>query len=116
MRDEIQRRLASSRLPNALDATVVPCHDPQLVVVRGLLLDQEQKSESGCMPVLARRIARASYGIVARELYSPARHFDAELIQDEFDPKKRWAINQIQWLVRKVGIFCPGLRRQLANS
>ncbi len=88
--------------PNATHAAVVPCQDPQLVVVRGLLLDHQQRMETGNLSVLATRVARASYGVVVKEAYSPAQHFNEDVVEDPFDSKKRWAINQIQWLIRKV--------------
>ncbi|KAG5937625.1 hypothetical protein E4U53_008167 [Claviceps sorghi] len=79
-----------------------PGHDPQLVVVRGLLLDHQQKTESEARAaVLATRVARASYGVVVREAYSSARHFDEEVIRDPFDGRKLWAVNQIEWMIRK---------------
>ncbi|TKW56923.1 hypothetical protein CTA1_8025 [Colletotrichum tanaceti] len=60
-----------------------------------------QKMETGRISVLATRIARASYGVLIKEVYSPQQHFDEEIQNDRFDPKKRWAMNQIRWLIRK---------------
>lgn len=54
------------------------------------------------MPVLASRIARASYGVVVQQIYSPAYHFGEDIIHDPYERKKKWAINQIQWLIKKV--------------
>lgn len=102
VRDKIQQQLITYPHMNAMRVAVVPCHDPQLVVVRGLLLDHQQKMETGNVPVLAARIARSSYGIIVREMYSPATHFDEEVVQDHWNPKKKWAVNQIQWIIRKV--------------
>ncbi|PHH83882.1 hypothetical protein CDD83_2874 [Cordyceps sp. RAO-2017] len=99
VRDRIQQHLAYTSAPRAL---VIPCQDPQLVVARGLLLDQQQKAETGYLSVLATRVARASYGVVVKQIYTPARHFDEDIIQDPFDSKKRWAVNQIQWLIQKT--------------
>ncbi|UNI23980.1 hypothetical protein JDV02_009765 [Purpureocillium takamizusanense] len=101
IRERMQRQLLSVPHPNATRAAVVPCQDPQLVVVRGLLLDHQQKMETGNLSVLATRVARASYGVVVKEAYSPAYHFHEDVIQDPFDSKKQWAVNQIQWLIRK---------------
>lgn len=98
----MQQHLVSFPHPNASNAVVVPCQDPQLVVVRGMLLDHQQRMETGSLSVLAMRIARASYGVIIKEVYSPAKHFGEEVIQDQFDPSKRWAINQVQWMIRKV--------------
>lgn len=88
--------------PNAKHVAVVPCQDPQLVVVRGLLLDQQQKMETGYLSVLASRVARASYGVIVKEHYVAERHFNEELVEDPNDSRRKWAINQIQWLIKKV--------------
>ncbi|KAF7554297.1 hypothetical protein G7Z17_g3034 [Cylindrodendrum hubeiense] len=101
VRETIQEQLMVINHPNARQVVVIPCNEPQLVVVRGLLLDQQQKLETGNMAVLASRIARASYGVVIREPYSPATHFDEDIAEDRFNGKKKWALNQIQWLIRK---------------
>ncbi|KAJ6438718.1 Hsp70 family chaperone [Purpureocillium lavendulum] len=103
IRQRIERQLRGfpHPHPNAAHAAVVPCQDPQLVVVRGLLLDHQQKMETGNLSVLATRVARASYGVVVRDVYSPALHFNEDVIEDPFDSKQRWAVNQIQWLIRK---------------
>lgn len=103
VRQSMQQHLVSFPHPKATGAVVVPCQDPQLVVVRGLLLDHQQRMETGHLSVLATRIARASYGVVIKEIYSPAKHFDEDVIQDQFDPSKRWAVNQVKWMIRKVG-------------
>ncbi|KID81718.1 Hsp70 family chaperone [Metarhizium guizhouense ARSEF 977] len=105
VRQSIEQQLVRSPHPNAIQAVVVPCQDPQLVVVRGLLLDHQQKSGEGQLSVLATRVARASYGIVVRQLYSPARHFNEEVVPDEFVPKRLWAMNQIQWMIRKGDVI-----------
>lgn len=102
VRQSIQQQLVSFPHPNATTAVVVPCQDPQLVVVRGLLLDHQQRMETGNMSVLASRVARASYGVIVKEVYSPAKHFDEEVISDQFGSGKRWAVNQVQWMIRKV--------------
>jgi hypothetical protein len=102
IRDKIQQQVTIYPHVNAKRVAVVPCHDPQLVVVRGLLLDHQQRMDTGNVPVLAARIARSSYGIVVREMYSPATHFDEEVVEDPWNPKKKWAVNQIQWIIRKV--------------
>ncbi|RFU80066.1 hsp70 family chaperone [Trichoderma arundinaceum] len=109
VRDKIQQQLLSYPHINATQVAVVPCHDPQLVVVRGLLLDHQQRTETGNIPVLAARIARSSYGIVVREMYSPATHFDEDVVQDPWNRKKKWAANQIQWLIRKGDIVDPNV-------
>ncbi|KAJ4147944.1 hypothetical protein LMH87_002437 [Akanthomyces muscarius] len=107
VRQSIQQQLVSFPHPNATTAVVVPCQDPQLVVVRGLLLDHQQRMETGNLSVLASRVARASYGVVVKEVYSPAKHFDEEVISDPFNSGKRWAVNQVQWMIRKGDLVNP---------
>ncbi|OAA75505.1 Hsp70 family chaperone [Akanthomyces lecanii RCEF 1005] len=107
VRQSIQQQLVSFPHPNATTAVVVPCQDPQLVVVRGLLLDHQQRMETGNLSVLASRVARASYGVIVKEVYSPAKHFDEEVISDPFNSGKRWAVNQVQWMIRKGDLVNP---------
>lgn len=102
VRETIQQSLLHFHQPNARRMTVIPCQEPQLVVVRGLLLDRQQKMETGNKEVLESRIARMSYGVVVQEPYDPLIHLDEDIRQDPFDPKKKWAMNQIQWLIHKV--------------
>lgn len=110
VREQLQRQLFDCPHPNASNIAVIPCPEPQLIVVRGLLLDQQQRLESGTLSVLAMRVARASYGVLIREMYTPALHFNEDVVPDPYDYKKKWAINQIQWLIRKV---CGSRKRHL---
>ncbi|OHE98654.1 hypothetical protein CORC01_06105 [Colletotrichum orchidophilum] len=107
VRDRLQQQFTSYPHRNANQIAVIPCQDPQLVVVRGLLLDHQQKMESGNLPVLATRIARASYGIIVQEIYSPAKHFNEDIVNDLFEQKQKWAINQIEWLIQKGDVINP---------
>lgn len=86
----------------------MPCQDPQLVVVRGLLRDQKQRLETGNRPVLAERIARASYGMIITKSYSPDIHFGEDVEIDKYDPTRRVVKNQIEWLIRKVSQIMKG--------
>jgi hypothetical protein len=105
VRERLQQNCMAICHPNARQVAVIPCQDPQLVVVRGLLLDCQQKMETGSVAVLSSRIARASYGVVVQEVYSPQIHFNEEVRQDAFNSQQKWAVNQIQWLIRKVGFL-----------
>ena len=69
------------------------CADPQLVVVKGLLLDRKNS-------ILRTRIARASYGVVVEQRYSKKVHFGQLVRLDPFD-KKKYVTDQIHWLVKK---------------
>lgn len=104
VREAIQQQLVGYPHPNARHVIVVPCQEPQLCVVRGLLLDQQQRFQTGSLPVLATRVARSSYGMVVMEPYDPAVHFDEDIKTDKYDPKIKWARSQIEWLIRKVRV------------
>ncbi|KAK3355016.1 hypothetical protein B0H65DRAFT_563441 [Neurospora tetraspora] len=109
VRDQLQQRFLAYQHPNASDqVAVIPCNDPQLVVVRGLLLDRQQRWESGgATSVLSTRIARASYGVVVQEIYVPAMHSNEDVRPDPFEPSKKWAVNQVQWLIKKGDLVNP---------
>lgn len=102
VRDKLEEHLRQSRHPNASNVAVIQCRDPQLAVVRGLLLDREQKAQNANAGVLTTRIARASYGVVIWDRYSLTEHVGEDTRRDSFDSTVIWAINQIQWLIRKV--------------
>ncbi|KAL8365366.1 hypothetical protein RB595_004255 [Gaeumannomyces hyphopodioides] len=117
VRAQLRQQLEQSPHPRAEGAGILLCEDPQLVVVRGLLFDRQQAARR--KPVLAGRIARASYGIVVKEPYDPEIHrhiiLDEDLVTDPLDGKK-YASNQIKWLIRKgerVDSSVP-IRHQLA--
>ena len=103
VKDQIAARYANQPHPAAVGIRIVPCNEPQLVVARGLLLDEQQKWQAGStMSVLSTRVARASYGIIVMEEYVPSVHYGETVVKDQFDPKKQWVANQIQWLIKKV--------------
>lgn len=108
VRDAIGARFTNNPHPSAIGVAVVDCVDPQLAVVRGLLHDQQQRWETGSVPVLSTRIARASYGVIVKQVYSPEMHFSEDLQDDPYEPGKKWAMNQIQWLICKGDMVDPG--------
>jgi hypothetical protein len=107
VRNALQAELDVIKHPNATNVMVIPCHEPQLVVVRGLLQEYQQKLVTGMSHgIISARIARASYGIVVRAPYSPGLFAtDEDIVQDEYERSKTWAINQIHWIIRKVRQF-----------
>jgi len=110
VRDQLQQRFINYPHPNANRVAVVPCSDPQLVVVRGLLLDRQQRWQTGGIAsVLAARVARASYGVIVLEAYSPTVHFNEDVRPDQYEPSKKWAINQIEWLIKKGDTINPNV-------
>lgn len=46
--------------------------------------------------------ARASYGVLCRQSYSPEYHVGADVEMDQYNKKQKWALNQIDWLIKKV--------------
>lgn len=108
VRDQLQQRFLSFPHPNARRVAVIPCNDPQLVVVRGLLLDRQQRwLTNNTKSILASRMARTSYGVVVQRTYSPEVHVGEEVRVDKYDNKKKWAVNQIQWLIKKGDVVDP---------
>lgn len=103
VRDRIQHDMMTSLHPYAHQVKVLQAPDPQLVVVKGLLLDRLQKLDSGLAPVIVSRVARASYGIVCKTKYNPAIHLDEEIKTDAYDGEQ-YAMSQIDWLIKKVCI------------
>ncbi|KAH8807387.1 hypothetical protein F5884DRAFT_899792 [Xylogone sp. PMI_703] len=67
--------------------------DPQLAVIRGLLLDWKNG-------ILRSRIARASYGLVVESLYSNKSNFDQVIIRDPYN-RKKYVNDQIEWVIKK---------------
>ncbi|KAL8282494.1 hypothetical protein RB600_005781 [Gaeumannomyces tritici] len=119
VRTQLRQQFEQCPHPRAEGAGILLCEDPQLVVVRGLLFDKQQAMDSARRrPVLAGRIARASYGIVVKEEYNPEIHkhimLDQDLVTDPFD-RKKYANNQIKWLIRKGERIDPSVpaRHQL---
>ncbi|KUI68783.1 hypothetical protein VM1G_04426 [Cytospora mali] len=108
VRERLQEELTMNPHPNATQIKIVQAPDPQLVVVKGLLLDRLQKIESGNKPVIATRKARASYGVMCKMKYSPEIHFQEELKKDPLDGQV-YAMSQIDWLIKKGDDIDPNV-------
>ncbi|KAK0639009.1 hypothetical protein B0T16DRAFT_449835 [Cercophora newfieldiana] len=91
--NRLQEYIAESKHASLSGAAVQMCAEPQLVVIKGLLLEQTNR-------ILRTRIARASYGVVFRERYSKTRHFDPIHVIDPHDGKE-YVADQVQWIVRR---------------
>ena len=102
VRDAMQKQMIVQTHRSAQRLVVVPCTEPQLVVVKGLLMDRQQRMQTGSKPILSKRIARASYGVVTKHPYDAQTHHAEDWEYDEHDTKKKWATKQIEWLIRKV--------------
>jgi len=51
--------------------------------------------------VYKERCCRNSYGILVRQLYDPELHQGEDIERDPRD-RKKWAINQIDWFIKRV--------------
>ncbi|OAL39967.1 hypothetical protein AYO20_00880 [Fonsecaea nubica] len=84
-------------------AKVVQIPDPQLAVVRGLLMSRAHqlaadRLAAASRPVLRARVARISYGVVCNQLFNPHMHRDQDIFRDKTD-RRVYARDQIKWLV-----------------
>ncbi|KAI0481270.1 hypothetical protein GGR56DRAFT_688865 [Xylariaceae sp. FL0804] len=100
VRDCLQHELAVNPQLNAAKVKILQAPDPQLVVVKGLLLDRLQSLDSNVAPVIVSRIARASYGLVCKTKYNPEIHSNETLAKDKYDGEM-YALGQIDWIIRK---------------
>ncbi|KAK4199553.1 hypothetical protein QBC40DRAFT_281573 [Triangularia verruculosa] len=98
--DKLQEHIERSTDKALRGARLHMSRRPQLVVVHGLLLEQSQG-------VLRERIARASYGLLITQLYSPKTHFGQEISRDSYD-RKKYVHNQIHWVVKQDEIIKHG--------
>lgn len=115
VRDQLQKRFLTFPHPNASRVAVIPCNDPQLVVVRGFLLDRPQRWQTNnTKSILASRLACASYGVIVEQTYSPEVHMGEGVRVDGRERKKKWAVNQIQWPIKKGDGIDPNV--PLVNS
>lgn len=101
VRDRLQDFLVSKPHSYARNVKILQAMEPQLVVVKGLLLDRMQKLESGSVPVIVSRIARSSYGVVCKAKYDPNIHLNENVVTDPMDGQK-YAMGMIDWLIKKV--------------
>ncbi|KAK6084673.1 Hsp70 family chaperone [Seiridium cupressi] len=106
VRDRLQHELMVLSHPYAHQVKIIQAPDPQLVVVKGLLLDRLQKLDSGDAPVIVSRIARASYGMGCKAQYDSNIHFGQIVKKDAYDGKL-YAMGQLEWLIRKMETLTP---------
>jgi hypothetical protein len=84
----------------SMQMSIIRSQEPRLSVVKGLVMDRKQKLTSGTA-ALKTRIARASYGVLCREIYDSSIHAGAEIVNDLYKKDQRWAKDQISWLIKK---------------
>ena len=103
VRDRIKQYFqfgAGATLSNTAGMHMLLAEDPQLAVVLGLVTDRAQ--ELGQLTkTITHRCARVSYGVVVNQRYDPQRHYNQVIYKDPRD-KKKWALNQIEWLIKEV--------------
>jgi hypothetical protein len=80
---------------------IIRSQEPRLSVVKGLVMDRRQRLVTGTA-ALKTRIARASYGVLCRQIYNPNYHIGADVDYDVYNKSQKWALYQIEWLIRKV--------------
>ncbi len=102
VRSQVEQRYRANPHISAPNLYVFKSQEPRLSVAKGLVMDRRQKLVTGGS-ALKTRIARASYGVLCREPYNPSIHVGEEVEFDQYIKGKRWAINQIEWFIRKVG-------------
>ncbi|KAF8866590.1 hypothetical protein BDZ45DRAFT_578820 [Acephala macrosclerotiorum] len=73
--------------------------EPQLAVVKGLVLDRMLRMTTG-KAVLRERLARASYGVVCDVVYDPRRDIGHTPYKDPLDGRL-WLKNHIIWVIKK---------------
>lgn len=42
---------------------------------------------------------------MCKERFDPNKHAQEDLLKDGFDKKIQWAVNQISWIIRQVGLY-----------
>ena len=76
------------------------CSNSQLAVVHGLVMDCAQQIDKGVTPI-KQRCARVSYGLVVNQRYNAEKNIGERVVRDPWD-RKRWAIGQVEWLIRQA--------------
>jgi hypothetical protein len=66
------------------------------------VLQRAQEIAVGVTPI-RERCARVSYGLVVNQPYNPEHHMGERVVKDPRD-RKRWAVGQVDWLIRQVRI------------
>jgi len=91
---------AGATLSNTAGMHMLLAEDPQLAVVLGLVTDRAQELGQQTRTI-THRCARVSYGVVVNQRFDPERHHNQVIYKDPRD-KKKWALNQIEWLIKEV--------------
>ncbi|KAL4962439.1 Hsp70 family protein [Aspergillus stella-maris] len=78
---------------------VLTVDEPQLAVVQGQVMNRTQQLKSHA-PVFNHLYSSVSYGVIVDWVYDPKKHI-GELTRYDERNGKTYAVNQIEWIVRK---------------
>ncbi|KAL4794868.1 hypothetical protein BDV19DRAFT_389766 [Aspergillus venezuelensis] len=94
---------------------VLTVDEPQLAVVQGQVMNRTQQLKSHA-PVFNHLYSPVSYGVIVDWVYDPKKHV-GELTRYDERNRKTYAVNQIEWIVRK-GDLIPrtGLSRSFPRK
>lgn len=98
LRDEYCTSFSRPRNTNNLE--ILTAAEPQLAVVKGLVMDRSQALHRGVV-VYTGKCCRVSYGAICRLPYDSKLHYGEPTIRDQFT-KELWVEDQIDWLIREV--------------
>lgn len=88
----------TSRRANRVEILVAP--EPQLAVVKGLVMDRAQSLDQD-VTVWAGRCCRVSYGVVCKVRYDSKQHA-GETISRDSTTGTLWVEGQIDWFIKEV--------------
>lgn len=91
----------AARVRNGNILRVLVAADPQLAVVKGLVMERAQSIEQD-VPVWMGRCCRVSYGILCRRRYKAKEHFGEPTVKDPLTGEL-WVEDQIDWIIKVVG-------------
>lgn len=100
VRTRLEERFMKTPHPNAQKLRIMRSQEPQLAVVKGLIMDRRQNIESG-KAILKTRVARVSYGVLCNTLWNELYHKGEDSVIDAYIPDRKFAINQIDWIIKK---------------
>ena len=99
-----ERYCKEKKYSNAAEMTILRAETPQLVVAKGLVIDQlrTQGKDNNRTSVLQNWISPRSYGILCVRPWDPKSHLEQDKETPDDLTGKVYARNQIQWVIKKV--------------
>jgi hypothetical protein len=108
VKSKVQEHYVANPHPNAPNITNLKSQKPRLAVAKGLVMDRRQRIVTGASALKTRmsvpqnterpsvlskgNSARASYGVLCRQLYNPTLHVGADIQIDQFNKNQKWVI------------------------